>query len=215
MTRQESFKHRIRARMEKTGERYSAARRHLISAGEGRHREWVSAPEVADDTVREETGRTWNEWCDLLEASPVAGADHGAIASYLADEVGVDGWWAQTVTLGFERITGRRLPHQRPDGTFTLSKSKTLDLDPEELKALLLDEDAHADLFPGLDTEIRSRPRSRNPRIALGGGSALFSIDPAGEGRVRLTVSHERLADPEDVERWRYYWGEWLDALAE
>src|SRR5690606_8526562 len=112
----------------------------------------------------------------------------------------------QTVTLGFERITGRRLPHQRPDGTFTVSKSKTLDLDPDELKALLLDENAHADLFPGLDTEIRSKPGTRNPRIALGGGSALFSIDPAGEGRVRLTVSHERLADPEDVEQWRHYW---------
>src|SRR5690606_15503722 len=167
MTRQESFKRRIRARMEKTGERYSAARRHLISAGGGRPREWVSAPEVADDTVRAETGRTWNEWCDLLEASPVAGADHGAIPWYLADEVGVDGWWAQTVTLGFERITGRRLPHQRPDGTFTVSKSKTLDLDPDELKALLLDENAHADLFPGLDTEIRSKPGTRNPRIAL------------------------------------------------
>jgi hypothetical protein len=30
MTRQESFKRRIRARMEKTGEKYGAARRSLI-----------------------------------------------------------------------------------------------------------------------------------------------------------------------------------------
>lgn len=213
MTRQESLKRRIRLRMEKTGERYTAARRHLLTETEGRR--WISPPETSEESVREATGRGWDEWCDAIEASPVADADHGMIAAYLIDEIGLHGWWAQTVTVGFERITGRRLPHQRPDGTFTVSKSKTLDLDGEELKALLLDAGAHADLFPGLETEIRSRPGSRDPRIALGGGSALFSLDPAGDGRVKLTVSHERLLHPEDVERWRHYWGEWLEALSE
>jgi hypothetical protein len=213
MTRQESLKRRIRQRMEKTGERYTAARHHLL--GETQGRRWISTPETSEESVREATGRGWDEWCDVIEASPVAEADHGATAAYLIDEVGVDGWWAQAVTVGFERITGRRLPHQRPDGTFTVSKSKTLDLDRDELKALLLDDEAHADLFPGLETEIRSRPGSRDPRIALGGGSALFSLDPTDDGRVRLTVSHERLPRPEDVERWREYWGEWLEALSE
>lgn len=213
MTRQESLKRRIRQRMQKTGERYTAARRHLLT-GPG-DRPWAADPEASDEAVRQATGRSWNQWCDLIEASPVAAADHGTIAAYLIDEVGVEGWWAQSITVGFERITGRRLPYQRPDGTFTVSRSKTLDIDPDELKALLLDEDAHADLFPGLDTEIRSRPGSRDPRIALGGGSVLFSFDPAGGERVKLTVSHERLAVPDDVERWRGYWGEWLEALAE
>lgn len=213
MTRQESLKRRIRARMEKTGERYTAARRQLLTDIGGRR--WISTPETSEETVREATGRGWDEWCDVIEASPVAGADHSTIATYLTDEIGLDGWWAQSVTVGFERITGRRLPHQRPDGSFTVSKSKTLDLDREELKALLLDMEAHADLFPGLETEIRSRPGSRDPRIALGGGSVLFSLDQVGSGRVKLTVSHERLAHPDDVERWRVYWGEWLEALAE
>lgn len=46
--------------MEKTGERYGAARRVLIeqSSTEG-EREWASEPEMADDTLREATARGW------------------------------------------------------------------------------------------------------------------------------------------------------------
>jgi hypothetical protein len=57
MTRQETFKRRIRARMEKTGERYGAARRALIERGGDGARPWVAEPEHSDETIREATGR--------------------------------------------------------------------------------------------------------------------------------------------------------------
>src|SRR5688572_404937 len=64
MTRQETFKRRIRQRMEKTGERYGAARRVLIEKSSVEvERKWASEPEMADDTLREATGRGWDEWC--------------------------------------------------------------------------------------------------------------------------------------------------------
>jgi len=106
-----------------------------------KHAPWVSPPEFSDEAVIEATGRGWDEWRDLIEAWPGHTEGHAAIALHLEstyDEV--DLWWSQTITVGFERITGLRLPHQRADGTFTASKAATVDGDAVALRRRLLDE---------------------------------------------------------------------------
>ena len=125
--------------MEKTGERYAAARRMLVeqAAASERGRTWQSEPEMGDDAVREATGRGWDEWCDLIDAWPGRVDGHAAIARWLGDEHGVDAWWRQGVTVGYERITGLRLPHQMADGTFSASKSRTVVGDAELIGKLL------------------------------------------------------------------------------
>lgn len=213
MTRQESFKRRIRARMERTGERYGAARRVLVEQADRPGRRWAAEPETADGPLREATGRGWDEWCDLVDAWPGHADGHGAVAAWLQDEHGVDGWWAQTVTVGWERITGRRLPHQVADGTFTAGRSRTVHVDAELLRATLLDDDDRVDLFPGVDTELRSRPTSKNVRLAIGGGTAEIAIAPKGDGRATVTVAHAKLSTPDEVEWWKAWWTDWLDAL--
>ena len=214
MTRQETFKRRIRQRMEKTGERYGAARRVLIeqssSSGE---RQWASEPEMADDTLQEATGRGWDEWCDIIDAWPGRAQGHTAIATYVREEHGVDGWWAQTVTVGYERITGLRLPHQQPDGTFSAGKSRTVTADAELLREMLLDGDDRADLFPGLETELRSRPGSKVLRIGIGPGTAQIALDTQDDGRVKITIAHDKLPTPDAVEEWKGYWSDWLEAV--
>ena len=216
MTRQESFKRRIRQRMEKTGERYGAARRVLIdqSSTEG-GRIWASEPEMADDTLREATGRGWDEWCDIIDAWPGHSDGHTAIATYLHDEHDVAGWWVQTVTVGYERITGLRLPHQQPDGTFSAGKSRTVTADAGLLREMLLDDDDRADLFPGLETELRSRPNSKVLRIGIGSGTAQLALDPQGHGRVKITVAHDKLPTADAVEEWKGYWSDWMEAVDE
>jgi hypothetical protein len=214
MTQQESFKRRIRERMAKTGERYAAARRALVQpvvAPGGRV--WVSQPEVNDESIRAATGRGWDEWCDLIDAWPGHNDGHTAIAKFVDEELGLGGWWGQGVAVGYERITGLRLPHQMADGTFTASKSRTTDLDIGALRELLLDTDARADLFPGVITELRSKPTAKVLRIVVGPGIAAFYLDPAKDGRTKVTIAHEKLPTFELVEEWKFYWSDWLDAI--
>lgn len=214
MTTQESFKRRIRERMAKTGERYAAARRALTpKAPTSVSRVWVSEPEFTDEVIRTNTGKSWNEWCDLIEGWPGHVAGHTAIARYLHDTTELNGWWSQGVTVGYERIAGLRLPHQMADGTFTASKSRTIDLDVTVLREMLVSDDARRDLFSGEATDLRSRPTAKSLRIAIGPGIALFSFDAAKDGRTKLTVAHEKLPSHDDVERWKFYWSEWLDAV--
>lgn len=238
MTRQESFKRRVRARMVHTGERYAAARRSLlVQADNGPaapadggpdtggnvgaaptpqaspRRVWAAEPGMADDKLAAATGKGWDQWCDLIDAWPGHTAGHTAIAAHLRDAHRVDSWWAQTVTVGWERITGARQPHQMADGTFTANRTRTVTVDVDTLRALLVSDEGRASLFPGLAATLRSKPVAKSLRVAFDEGVALFAFAPKGGGRVAVTVSHERLPSAGSLDRWRAYWAEWLDAI--
>lgn len=214
MTAHESFKTRVRARMAHTGERYAAARAVLLDQADRRgRRTWVSQPENTDESVLAGTGKGWDEWCDLIDAWPERDQGHGPIAARLLAEHDITGWWAHGVTVGYERITGRRVPYQMADGTFTAARSKTVRVAPDALRGMLLDESGRGDLFPGHDVELRSRPTSKTIRLRIGGGTVQVAVEPATGGRAKVSVAHEKLPDLDAVEEWRFYWAEWLAAL--
>jgi hypothetical protein len=215
MTKQESFKRRIRERMALTGERYTAARRELMAAtaGRARGRAWASEPEVDDDAVRRATGRGWNEWCDLIEGWPVRDQGHTAVAAHLGSALGLNSWWAQTVTVGWERITGRRLPYQMADGTFTAGRSRTVAIDAALLRGWLLDDAARAEMFPGHASALKSKATSKVLRLRMGDGTVTFAVSRTRDGRAKVAISHERLPSSAAADAWRFYWGEWLEAL--
>jgi hypothetical protein len=54
------------------------------------------------------------------------------------------------VTVGYERITGRRVVNQMADGTFSAGKTRTVTVDLAVLRSLIVDDDHRAGLFPGL-----------------------------------------------------------------
>jgi hypothetical protein len=230
MTRHESFKRRVRERMEQTGERYGAARRALLGGfvdpapatptDPTRRRERASEPEVDDLAIMRATGRDWDEWCDLIDAWPGNDRGHAAIAAHVAETYGVDGWWGQGVTVGYERITGRRVVNQMADGTFSAGKTRTVTGDVAVLRSLIVDVAGRDEVFPGLETRLRSKPESKALRlgVAIDGeaiGSVLFSFTPKPDRRVMVNVSHDGLPDGAAVERWKQYWSDWLAAIDE
>lgn len=222
MTTQESFKKRIRSRMTATGEKYSAARRALLPPPRSADAPagWVSEPDSTDEQVRKATGRVWDEWVAIIDSGPGRDATHTEIAAWLNANSDMGGWWAQGVTVGYERITGKRLPGQMPDGTFTISRSRTLPTPPDALKALVEDDASRAAMLPDLVATRTSKPDVKSPRYALADGadganlgSALFNFDPVPAG-TRLTVSHEKIATSAATEPWKEFWAQWLTALA-
>lgn len=141
----------------------------------------------------------------------------------MTERADFSGWWVQTVTVGYERITGIRLPGQMPDGTFTVSRSKLLGADRETVRARILEDGGPDTLVPGLALAPRSRPGVKRPRFALtesgpdgdlDHGVLLLSTD-AVDDRCRLTVTHEKIATSAEAEQWKKFWAEWLTTLAE
>ena len=214
MTKNESFKRRVRERMAATGERYAAARRSLIAAADPqRRRAWQAEPEFSDAAVLEATGRGWDDWCDTLDAWSGNRDGHTAIAAHLRDELQLDPWWAQAVTGGYERIVGLRLPNQMPDGTFTANKSATVEVDGAALRTLLLDDDGRTDLFGGHRTTLRSKPTAKAIRLGMEPGVAAIAIDARPTGRTKITVQHAKLPSPDAVAEWKYFWADWFEAI--
>lgn len=221
MTTHEKFKHRIRERMLKTGEKYGAARRALLApdpaaAASG----WVAQPMQTTEVIVASTGHEWDDWVALIDAGPGREAGHTAIATWLRDDHDVDSWWAQAVTVGFERITGLRLPGQMPDGTFTVSRTRILPVDAADLRDLLLDDAARAELVPGFDLTLRSKPESKSPRFSFAQdgeslGAVSFSFDSAPKDRMKVTVTHEKLDSVDLGEHWKAFWSEWFDGVEE
>ena len=65
MTEDKARKRAIRTRMAKTGERYTAARRHLTPTS--KTPEPVADPGLSDDTIRRGSGKGWDEWFRILD----------------------------------------------------------------------------------------------------------------------------------------------------
>ena len=220
MTKNESFKRRVRERMLKTGERYGAARRSLLTSAPAEASGWKAAPMQTTEVIVATTGRDWDEWVRLIEAGPGRGAGHTTIATWLRDELDIDAWWAQAITIGFERITGLRLPGQMPDGTFTVSRTRIVAADTAVLRAMLLDDADRVELIPRFDLALRSKPESKALRFSFAQdgeplGIVAFTFDSAPKDRARVTVTHEKLDSLDLGEHWKEFWSEWLDGVEE
>ncbi len=89
------------------------------------------------EAIERATGRIWDDWLAYMASIGADRLTHHEIASALISELDgkVDnlGWWAQTTAVAYEHHTGRRVPGQRPDGTFQTSVSRSTSLGMEAL----------------------------------------------------------------------------------
>ncbi len=166
MTRQRSFKRLVRARMEKTGESYSAARATLLVAEESTPTE-SPVLSMSDEAIRRRTGRGWEEWFDLLDEWGAADRTHTEIARWIAKEQATDGWDAQAVTVGYERASGRRAVGEHADG-FRISVSKTAEVPVDRLFDTFVDEVLRERWLPKGGLRVRTATKTEVGPLRLG-----------------------------------------------
>ena len=245
MTRDKAEKAAVRARMAKTGERYTTARHYLFD----QHLSTENAPEapvsdapdvrmvapespaetqlppraanpgMSDEAIQRGTGKTWDEWFALLDSWGGTDQGHTEIARHLNDAHGVEGWWAQGVAVGYERARGMRVRHQQPDG-FSVSASKTFPVSVEQVFAAFV-EDGLRDgwLEPGA-LRLRTTQSHRSARfdVLLPGadGTRLEVYFTAkSETKASAAVQHSKLPDVASIELWRAFWKERLGRLVQ
>jgi hypothetical protein len=198
--------------MTKTGERYAAARRHTATKLPPR----VEDPGISDASIRKGTGKTWDEWFRILDDWGAAERSHRDIARHVRDDLGVNGWWAQTVTVGYERARGMRARNETTQG-FQVAVQKTMQVPAERIRAAF--------------TQARRRsrwlePGTLTPRMTISKRIAA-DFDAADGSRVSIylveksanattvQVTHTKLANSKDVAARRSFWKDRLQALAD
>ena len=219
MTTQKALKRRVRERMEKTGERYSAARKHVVV---GRDRletartRLATAKELAsDERLVEATGKDWQAWLAILDRWGARERTHQQIVAFLSDEHGVPGWWRQTITNGYERARGMRAKHQQADG-FTVYASKTVGVPLDRLFDAFVDDRQRRDWLTDGEMSLRNAQPGKVARFdwADGGLSRiLVTFEAKGPMKSTAHVSHERLPDAAAGEEAKTAWKLRLVAL--
>jgi uncharacterized protein YndB with AHSA1/START domain len=226
MPRDKDLKRIIRARVDKTGEAYTTARSHVVDES-GQQSTTPATPPVppavvpdyaalagmSDDKVRAKTGRGWAGWTHALDEAGAADLEHGAIARIVHERFEVGGWWAQTVTVGYERIKGLRERGQRRSGTWEVSKSRTFAV-PVGILFDACADDRTRSRWLGADPVVTTMTRPRTIRIRWGDGTlvALYFTDK-GPNKSVVTVQHMKLPDRDTADRLKTHWTERLDAL--
>jgi uncharacterized protein YndB with AHSA1/START domain len=81
-----------------------------------------------NDTILAKTGKTQEEWFAILDAFDCRAKGHKETARYLEAEQGVGAWYAQTITVNYERDRGIREVGQRDGGKFAINVSRTIEV---------------------------------------------------------------------------------------
>lgn len=65
-------------------------------------------PETNSSTIKNATGKSLDEWFNLIKKYKLTDCSHKDIAEFLSLQPGVSYWWAQEITVHYEKEIGRR-----------------------------------------------------------------------------------------------------------
>ena len=212
MPKNKDLKRLARSRMKKTGESYTAARAELVKKS---NQDLAERAGMSDKVVSAKTGRAWEEWVRLLDARGARSMIHGDIAKYLYEEQGVPGWWAQTVTVGYERIRGLRDIGQRRSGEYEASKSKTLPVPLGKLFRAFTVARTRERWLPGVKWTVRTTVADKSIRVTWEDGTSVeLYFVPKGPEKSQVAIQHRKLRTKAQAAEAKAYWGERLEGLA-
>ncbi len=234
MPRDKDLKRLVRARMTKTGEAYTTARAQITKKSRAKTRTaavpaHASQPIVAaepadyatlagmrDDLIKEKTGCTWERWVYALDRHGAEQMSHRDIAALVHTKYKIDGWWAQSVTVGYERIKGLRARGQRRDGTYEAAKSRTFNVPVTTLYDAWADARIRRRWLNGASVKARTATAPKSMRLGWEDGSIVAVWFTAkGPSKSAVALAHTKLPDRETADRLKQYWSERLATLGE
>ncbi len=186
---------------------------------------------MSDAAFVKRTGHALDHWFAVLDRFGAVEKGHTAAARHLADDHKVDGWYAQGITVSYERARGVRVTNQRVDGAFEVSATKTItasskaaakaftdartrqawlgDADPALAKALVqgLADKKSKGVVIRPDGLVRFRYKWDSTTVQ-------FYISPKAGGKMIVSVQHTKLANAAAVDTYRKQWKTALTALA-
>jgi hypothetical protein len=209
----------VRARMKKTGESYTAARAHVVSRPKPKE---APAPTIdhaalagmSNDKVAAKTGRTWPEWVRALDADNASTMTHRSIAELVHGKHNVPDWWAQTVTVGYERIKGLRDRGQRRGGGYEAGKTRTFEVPVKALFDAWADDAMRKRWLGRNDVALRTATSPKTVRLQWPDGTiVVVGFLAKGKTKSVASVVHTKLPDRAALDTTKRYWTGRLDAL--
>jgi hypothetical protein len=171
-------------------------------------------PAMGDEAVKAKTGRDWYGWFKILDNAQAHKMQHREIAELLYEQHAVPGWWAQMVTVEYERARGLREANQKSDG-YTVGVSRTLAVDVATAYRAFSDARLRARWMPKGNLEPTSATENKWWRAKWNGGARLdVGFYAKGAGKAQVAIQVNKLARRSDVEKERTAWKAAFEKLA-
>ena len=241
MTREKKLKRAIRARSLKTGESYTAARRHVLAVqaaqpevpapvAEIARPAPAAKPVVSDAAVLDKTGHRLAHWFAVLDRFGAATRGYTASARHLNREHKVQSWYAQAITLSYQRAHGLRAVNQAFDGGFQVSVSRVVRASVDEIIGALGNKRRRTAWLKSADPELAAalnaaftgpkpqrvaRKDDRNAMLRFRWGRSRVELYITGKpaGGASVVAWNTKLEGSAEVESRRASWRAALDAL--
>jgi uncharacterized protein YndB with AHSA1/START domain len=169
---------------------------------------------LTDDAVKAKTGKTWDQWCKILDKAGARMMDHSEIALLLQNKLGLTRWWGQMVAVGYENERGIR-PNERgesPGKRYQVTLAKIVTAPRAAVWAAWQDPATLASWLPGAKFEVAKTVPLKTLHLDWLDETRVTVRLYERRGKTRLVVSHGKLGD-RDAARLHNYWSAALDRL--
>jgi hypothetical protein len=173
------------------------------------------APPCSDAAVKARTGRDWRQWCTLLDKKNALTLPHPDIVKIVSALHNGGGWWSQAVTVGYERLRGKRVRFGRNDGTFSANASKTVPVARDRVQELIAAGHQRRRWAPA-GLKAASTTSSRVFRFTDANGRRVdIYLQPKDDGRTIVAVEVSKLPRADDVAAVKAVWKQSLQKLCD
>jgi hypothetical protein len=168
---------------------------------------------VSTDAVARRTGKSWDDWFEVLDTAGAATLDQRGIIAILAQKHGIGPWWQQMIAVGYESLRGASERPPAVDG-FHINSSCTLDAPLPRVFRLWNDAGERARWLADDRFVVRGATADKLIRARWGKGTSHVAVSFAEKsGRTEVSVEHHQIESRGAAEQMKAYWAKKLGLL--
>jgi hypothetical protein len=168
---------------------------------------------VSTDAVARRTGKSWDDWFEVLDSAGAETLDQRGVVAILAQKHGIGPWWQQMIAVGYESLRGKSDKPPAPDG-FQINSSCTLDAPLPRVFRLWNDAAERARWLADDRFVVRGTTADKVIRARWGKGTSHVAVSLSEKsGRTEVSVDHHQIESRGAAEQMKAYWAKKLGLL--
>lgn len=169
---------------------------------------------VSTDAVARRTGKSWDDWFEVLDSAGAATLDQRGVIAILAQKHGIGPWWQQMIAVGYESVRGKSDKPAASDG-FRINSNCTLDAPLARVFRLWNDAGERARWLADDRFVVRGTTADKSIRARWGKGTSQVAVSFSEKsGRTEVSVEHHQIESSAAAEQMKAYWVKKLGLLA-
>ncbi len=168
---------------------------------------------MSTDAVARRTGKTWDDWFEVLDSAGAVNLDQRGVIAILAQKHGIGPWWQQMIAVGYESIRNKSDKPPAPDG-FHINSSCTLNAPVTRVFRLWNDAAERARWLADDRFVVRRATADKVIRARWGKGTSHVAVSfNEKSGRTEVSVEHHQIESSAAAEQMKAYWAKKLGLL--